>query len=96
MYTDIKETRQGVGYPDWQIVKGSERMFDYSEDTTTELMFDDDIGTAHLVVLDRTRQVWKYQYTDGSMVNLYRVSGLVRRFYGSSCYGHTEWYVAID
>ena len=91
------KARQGSGYPDWVVVRGAERMFDwYDEENTTELRFDTVEGTVHLAVDDRTRRVFRYQYSDGRVANLYNVDGLVRHFYGSNAYGHTEWFVAVD
>ena len=89
------ETRQGVGFPDWEIVRGSARLFDWYGDTVTELGFVDDDGReVRVAVTDRVRRVIRAEYVGGGFVNLYGVRGLVREFYGPACYGHTEWRVA--
>lgn len=90
-----KETRQGIGFPDWVIVRGSARLFDWYGDTVTELGFVGDDGREiRLAVADRNRRVIRAEYVGGGSPNLYSVAGLVRRFYGADCYGHTEWSVA--
>lgn len=90
-----KETRQGIGFPDWVIVRGSARLFDwYSEDSVTELGFVDDGREVRLAVTDRNRRVIRAEYVGGGCPNLYSVAGLVRHFYGDGAHGHTEWSVA--
>ena len=90
------ETRQGIGFPDWEIVRGSARLFDwYSEDSVTELGFVDDGGREiRLAVSDRDRRVIRSEYVGGGSVHLFGVVGLVRRFYGPAAFGHTEYFVA--
>ena len=92
----VTETRQGIGFPDWEIVRGSARVFDwYPEDSVTELGFVGDDGREiRLAVSDRDRRVIRAEYVGGGSVNLATVPGLVRRFYGPDAYGHTEWSVA--
>lgn len=91
------ETRQGIGFPDWEIVRGSARLFDwYSEDSVTELAFVDSQGIdVRLAVSDRNRKVIRAGAVgrEGS-VYLGNIPGLVRRFYGSAAFGHTEYFVA--
>jgi hypothetical protein len=91
------ETRQGSGFPDWEIVRGSDRLFDwYNPETVTELGFVDDDGrSVRLAVSDRNRLVIRAALVGSDRsVNLRTVPGLVRRFYGSDCFGHTDWFVA--
>ena len=90
------ETRQGIGFPDWEIVRGSARLFDwYSEDSVTELGFVGDDGREiRLAVSDHDRRVFRSEYVGGGSVQLFRVAGLVRRFYGPAAFGHTEYFVA--
>jgi len=99
------ETRQGSGFPDWEIVRGSDRLFDhYSEETVTELSFVHNGQRVRLAVSDRDRRVIRSaalvpvpgQLIGEGLVNLRTVPGLVRRFYGSDCFGHTEWFVAVE
>ena len=54
----VSGVRQGSGFPDWEIVRGSARLFDwYNEDTVTELGFVDDSARAvRLAVLDLDRK----------------------------------------
>lgn len=90
-----KETRQGVGFPDWEIVRGDARLFDWYGDTVTELGFVGDDGREiRVAVCDRTRRVIRAAYVGGGYPNLYNVAGLVRHFYGDGAHGHTEWSVA--
>ena len=90
------ETRQGIGFPDWEIVQGSARLFDwYNADKVTELGFVGDDGREiRLAIRDWNRRVIRAEYVGGGNVDLYRVCGLVRRFYGSGAFDHTEWVVA--
>ena len=100
------ETRQGSGFPDWEIVRDQYRWFDwYNQETVTELQFDWEIGTvpgdrrvAVLAVCDRTRRVIRSGFLGAPdrvvPVPLYLVSGLVRRDYGRGSLGHTEYFVA--
>lgn len=90
-----KETRQGIGFPDWEIVQGSARLFPQYGETVTELGFVDDDGReVRLAVSDRDRRVIRAEYVGGGYPNLYNVCGLVRHFYRSDRYNHTEWSVA--
>lgn len=89
------ETRQGIGFPDWEIVQGSARLFDWYGDTVTELgFFDGDGREVRLAVSGCDRRVIRAAYVGGGYPNLYNVCGLVRRFYGDGAHGHTEWAVA--
>jgi len=90
------ETRQGSGFPDWVIVSGDARLFPWYGDTVTELEFDHEGRTVRIVVRDRDRLVIRARglVNDSGYVNLRTVPGLVRRFYGSDCFGHTDYYVA--
>lgn len=92
----VRETRQGIGFPDWVIVSGSDRVFDWYGDTVTELAFEDHWGREiRLAVDDRSRRVIRSGVFGSDLpVNLAQLPGLVRRFYGSDCYGHTEYFVA--
>lgn len=91
----VVETRQGVGFPDWEIVTGSDRLFDWYGHDVTELAFVLDGRPVRLAVCDRTRRVIRSgSTTDTLPVNLGTVEGLVRRFYGPDCSNHTEYYVA--
>lgn len=101
----VVETRQGTGFPDWVIVRGSDRLFDwYNQETVTELSFVHDGQRVRLAVCDRTRLVIRSaalvpvrgRLVGEGLVNLATVPGLVRRFYGSDCFGHTEYRVAAS
>ena len=91
------ETRQGIGFPDWEIVRGSARLFDwYPEDSVTELGFIDSDGlNVRLAVSDRDRKVIRAGAVGrAGSVYLGNIPGLVRRFYGPATFGHTEYFVA--
>lgn len=80
-----------------RLVAESDRYFDwYSGETVSELAVQDQDGReVRLAVSDRDRRVIRAGYVGqfyGS-VNLYNVSGLVRRFYGAATFGHSEWFV---
>ena len=93
----VSETRQGIGFPDWVIVQGSDRLFGWYGDTVSELGFVGDDGREiRLAVTDRNRRVIRAEYVGGGSVHLYGMRGLVRRFYGPDAYGHTEYFVASD
>ena len=96
--SSVRETRQGIGFPEWEIVRGSARLFDwYGEDNVTELGFVDDGGREiRLAVSARDRRVIRAEYVGGGSVWCATVTGLVRRFYGSGAYGHTEYFVAVS
>ena len=95
--SSVRETRQGIGFPDWEIVRGSARVFNwYPEGSVTELGFVGDDGREiRLAVSDYNRKVIRAEYVGGGSVWCATVAGLVRRFYGSGAYGHTEYFVAV-
>jgi len=99
----LTDSRQGVGFPDWEIVRGLDRLFDqYNEETVTELSFVLDGRRVRLAVSDRSRRVLRAaalvpvpgRLIGDVPVDLATVPGLVRRFYGSVCFGHTDYFVA--
>ena len=97
MTARVFSIRQGVGFPDWYIVSGSGRLFDwYNVDTVTELAFLDEFDRdVRLAVSDRDRRVIRAGFADcRESLNLATVRGLFRRDYGSDTFGHSEWHVA--
>lgn len=95
----MRDTRTGDGFPEWEIVTGSESWFGYPG-TVTELRFDIAGDEWHIAVHDRSRRVIRAAVGTATGVwrlpNLNHVPGLVRRFYGASTYGHTDYFVARD
>ena len=86
-------------HPDWVIVRGNARRWDwYNEQTTTELAWIDDDGCdRRIVVADGSRRVirsWSSGQPDAGWASLYGVAGVVSRFFGRDAYGHTDWLVA--
>jgi hypothetical protein len=96
--SQTKETRQGGESPTWVVVDETDRAFGWYGDTVTELSYEDHWGRdIRLAVSNRTRRVIRWGVADSDVaVNLAQIPGLIRRFYGADCYGHTEWFVAVD
>jgi hypothetical protein len=97
------DTRQGSGFPDWEIVRGSGRLFDwYNPERVSELSFVHDGRSVRLAVSDCDRRVIRSAglagdpswLIAGAPVDLATVPGLVRRNYGRGSGGHTEYFVA--
>lgn len=102
-----RRTRTGDGFPDWEIVRGDARLFDwYNEESVTELGWQQDGQVWRVAVVDQTRRVvcaavapagdglpgWMYC----SLYRLDSVPGFVRVFYGPVAWGHTEYEIARD